>query len=438
MIWLIVIFFVFLSLFLSLFNMALRNISWVKLEDAFELRNQLGRLRYIREHHWRLSVSISLLRLLVHMGLLACVIYAMVAGVSEDTAALRLNLIKSLGIVLLLLCVFGVAIPNAWSKYIGMRLLVKFYTWVRVLSWFGWPMAGLLRMIDPVVRRLVGVPSDGQWRLEEQQEELLNVVEEHEKEGVVDEEEKEMIVSVLEFRDTTADEIMTPRTDIIGIEVNQPFGEVVEMMVKDGHSRYPVYQESIDNIVGLMYAKDLLRVINAPQENNDIRQWLKEPYFVAEDKTLRDLLHDFQDLKVHVAVVQDEYGGTAGIVTFEDVLEELVGEIVDEHEPPQRAPVIRVDGNIIEVDGRFEVDQLNDEYDLAIPESEDYETVGGFVIDVLGVIPKVNDTFTHGEMQFSILEAQERKVDRVRIVLLSDTKDIQAEEGQGDSGMGDK
>lgn len=194
---------------------------------------------------------------------------------------------------------------------------------------------------------------------------------------------------MLEFRDTTVGEIMTPRTEMSGIEVNTSLSEAVEIVIREGHSRYPVYKETIDNITGMLYAKDLLKELNQPDGSGDISHYLRKPFFVPESKKLRSLLHNFQNQKVHVAVVLDEYGGTAGLVTIEDILEELVGEIVDEYEPPQPEPIKKIDEYTIEVDARHEVDELNDELAINVPEDEDYETIGGLCICQTG--PYTND-----------------------------------------------
>jgi magnesium and cobalt exporter, CNNM family len=327
-------------------------------------------------------------------------------------------LLAAFAISVFILNIFSVAIPHAWAKYAGTGLLVHCYPVLRFLEWAGWPLTTVFAWIDPLVKRLAGISEDqANSRLDEKQEELLNVVEEREKEGVVDEEEREMIASVLEFRDTTAGEIMTPRTEVSGIEADTSLSEAVEIVILEGHSRYPVYKETIDNISGMLYAKDLLKELNRPEGSGDISHYLRKPFFVPESKKLRSLLHNFQNQKVHVAVVLDEYGGTAGLVTIEDILEELVGEIVDEYEPPQPEPIKKIDEYTIEVDARYEVDELNDELDISIPEDEDYETIGGFIFAKLGHIPMTGETFEHENLQFTVIDAGERKINRLRIVI---------------------
>jgi len=176
-----------------------------------------------------------------------------------------------------------------------------------------------------------------------------------------------------------------------------------------------VYEDNIDNIIGLIYAKDLLAEVGKESDDFSLRERMREAYFVPESKPLRSLLHEFQNQKLHIAVVLDEYGGTAGIVTLEDILEELVGEITDEYEETPPESIRRIDENTIEVDARTYVDDLNDDYELDLPEDEDYDTVGGFVFSRLGYIPKTGEHFEYANLTFTISSAEPRRVKRVRI-----------------------
>jgi len=190
---------------------------------------------------------------------------------------------------------------------------------------------------------------------------------------------------------------------------------VLDAIKKAGHSRIPVYEENIDNIVGFIYAKDLLAEIGKDPSQFCLRDRMREAYFVPESKPLRALLHEFQNQKLHIAVVLDEYGGTAGIVTLEDIIEELVGEITDEYEETPPASVKQVDENTIEVDARTYVDDLNDEYELDLPDDEDYDTVGGFVFARLGYVPKTGEHFDYKNLQFTIASAESRRINRITI-----------------------
>jgi len=202
---------------------------------------------------------------------------------------------------------------------------------------------------------------------------------------------------------------------VMALDVNSNLQQVLEAIISAGHTRVPVYEENIDSIVGIIYAKDLLSEIGGNPQDFKLRDKMREAYFVPETKSLRTLLHEFQTQKLHIAVVLDEYGGTAGIVTLEDILEELVGEIADEYEETPSEPVKKIDERTLDVDARTYVDDLNDEFDLNLPEDEDYDTIGGFVFSLLGYIPKTGEQFHHENLKFTIVSAEARKVDRVRI-----------------------
>ena len=224
-----------------------------------------------------------------------------------------------------------------------------------------------------------------------------------------------MIENVLELSETTAEEIMTPRTDIIAVNVNDDLQGILEIIINAGHSRIPVYEKNIDTIVGLIYAKDLLSEIGKSPGDFNIREKMRKPYFIPETKPLNDLLGEFQNQKLHIAVLLDEYGGTTGIVTIEDILEELVGEIVDEYEETPPESIKKIDETTIEVDARIYIDDLNNEFELALPEDEDYDTVGGFVFSHLGYVPKTGEIFEYENVKFTIAAAEARKIKRIRI-----------------------
>lgn len=424
---------VVLTVFFSAATWSLRHVSWVKLGDAFEARNQPERTQVIRDSFSQLVVSTSIFRLLASLGVLVCVVYGFMVGDAAISGGFGIwRLIEAFGVSALVLLVFSLAIPYAWGRHAGTRLLVSCYGLLLFAKLVTRPLTWIFTIFDLLVRRLVGVSqSDTNGSLEDRQEELLNVVEEGEKEGIVDGEEREMIESVLEFRDTTVGAIMTPRTDVVGIEAGKSVAEAVDVVLGEGHSRFPVYEESIDNVVGLLYAKDLLVHVGQGKVAGDIRQHLRDPYFVPEGKTLRDLLHDFQDQKIHMAVVLDEYGGTAGVVTIEDILEELVGEIVDEYEQAPVESITRIDDRTLEVDARVHVDELNDDFDIDIPEDEDYETVGGFAFASLGYIPKSGEMFKHKNIQFTILDVERRRINRLRIVIVPVEPSGDNEDGSG-------
>jgi len=405
------------TLFFSTGAAALRIFSRVKLQEALKARNKEKHLDSLLESAEKLTWSCSLYRLIFNMGILISLLA--VFSDARITDSQLGNYFISAVIAILIFLIFSLAIPHAWAKYGGEKILSRTYKLLMLSAIILVPVLYVLKFTDALVRRLAGVvETTPQEQQEEKQEEFLNGLEQRKMEGVVDEEEQEMIENVLELSDTTVDEIMTPRTDIVGVEVNSDLQTILETINNAGHTRVPVYEEKIDRIIGFIYAKDLLTEIGKDPADFNLRDKKRDAYFVPETKTLRALLHEFQNQKLHIAVVLDEYGGTAGIVTLEDILEELVGEITDEYEKSEPEPIRKINENTFELDARTYVDDLNDQFELNLPEDEDYDTIGGFVFSYLGYIPKTGETFDYENMKFAIVAAEARKIKRIRIQLV--------------------
>lgn len=231
-----------------------------------------------------------------------------------------------------------------------------------------------------------------------------------------------MIESVIEFRDTHTGEIMTPRPKMVGLEITATLAQVKELLEESGHSRLPVYEKTLDHIVGILHARDLLKHLGAPQDQFNIRTAMRQAYHVPATKLLRDLLNDFRLQKIQIAIVNDEYGGTAGLVTIEDVLEELVGEISDEHEPSEPPTLKRINDTTAEVDAQIAIDELNRVMGMNLPEDAGYDTLGGYLSSTQGRIPQAGAMITANGARFTILDAELQKVNRVKVELLPATE----------------
>jgi putative hemolysin len=409
------------TLFFSVNAVALRTFSHAKLQDAFKNTNK-------KENHEDLTVQLAekaeeliltcwLYRLIFNMFILLLVVDVITTFRQSNTL---INYFLAFIIAMIIFSTFSLAVPHAWAKYAGEKVLCRTYRLLILFSITVSPFLYIFRLYDGFVRRLAGIAeTTPQEQQEEKQEEFLNGLEQHRTEGVLDEEQQEMIENVLELSSSTADEIMTPRTDIVAVEVNSDLQMVLDTINEAGHTRVPVYEDNIDNIVGLIYAKDLLTEIGKDPAEFKLRDKIRNAYFVPETKKLRALLHEFQNQKLHIAVVLDEYGGTAGIVTLEDILEELVGEITDEYEETPPEPIRKIDQNTFEADARISVDDLNDECELDLPEDEDYETIGGFIFSRLGYIPKTGESFDYENLKFTIASAETRKIKRIQIQKIS-------------------
>jgi putative hemolysin len=322
----------------------------------------------------------------------------------------------------------SVAVPHALAQHAGEKLIGSHVKFLHALRIALLPATGLMHAIDRIVARIVGVagPTSTDQAEQEIQDEILSVVEEGEKEGVVDEQEREMIESVIQFRDTHVGQVMTARTEIIGLSITATLDEVKLVLEESGHSRIPVFEGTFDHIVGVLYARDLLKHLGQPPEQFDIRSAMRPAFYVPESKPLRDLLQDFRLQKVHLGIVLDEYGGTAGLVSIEDVLEELVGDISDEHEPQEPAMIKRLDERTVEADARIRLEELNRVLSLDLPEDAGYETLGGFVSNTLGRIPKIGTHFEHPGARFIVLDAEPQRVNRIKIEMVPKVADEQA------------
>jgi putative hemolysin len=281
-----------------------------------------------------------------------------------------------------------------------------------------WPAVRVMNGVETLVRKAVGAAAVQEPEAQLEQE-ILSVVEEGEKEGIVDKQERVMIESVISFRDTTVGQIMTARPEIVGLDIGSTLSHVKATIDESGHSRLPVYNGTLDQIVGVLYVRDLLSFVGEPPEKFDLKAAMRPPLFVPETKPLRDLLSDFRLQKVHVAIVSDEYGGTAGLVSIEDLLEEIVGDISDEHEPAEPAMLRKLDDQTWEADARVYLDELNRVVGLNLPEEAGYDTLGGFVSTTLGKIPADGTVFEHDHVRYTILDAEPQKVNRVKLELLA-------------------
>ena len=246
--------------------------------------------------------------------------------------------------------------------------------------------------------------------------EIRLIVEQGSQQGVLEAEEEQMISAVMSLSDSKLHEVMVPRIDIAAIDQEASFDDAVTLVLTEGHSRTPLYKESVDHIVGILYAKDLLRIIAAGGPRPRLRDIMRPALFVPESQAVDDLLNELQRRRVHMAIVLDEYGGTAGLVTIEDLLEEIVGEIQDEFDEEEPMKVILRDGEAI-LDGRADIDEMGELVDppLELEDDEEYDTVGGFVYHRIGRVPVVGDTVAVEPFTITVIKVIGRRVGKVRV-----------------------
>lgn len=311
--------------------------------------------------------------------------------------------------------VFGELFPKRLalqkSEAIAMFSVMPVYYLSKIMR----PFIRLLSASTNILVKITGIDANG---LEEKvsKEEIRSLVEVGQEHGVINETEKEMINSIFEFDDKVAREVMTPRTEVSLIDINQPVTQFIDKLLEEKYSRIPVYEDDIDNIIGILYMKDFIVTAYADGfENVDVKSILHSPYFVHESKNTDKLFKELQTSKNHMAILIDEYGGFSGIVTIEDLIEEVMGNIEDEYDDDE-PEITKIDNNTYLVNGLLSLDELNDHLHLDLV-SEDYDTVGGFVINMLGRIPKKDDqnTLEYGNVIFKIEEVKEKRIEKVRI-----------------------
>ncbi len=311
-----------------------------------------------------------------------------------------------------LLLIIGEATPKTFAAKYADSVAI----WVaRPIEWLNVVLYPLIRVLSAVSALLVR-PLGGRVNLRSPlvtEEEIRLLVKMGEEEGVIEETERQMIHSIFEFGDTVAREIMVPRIDIVSVEDTAPLDEILRVILAEGHSRIPVYHESVDHIVGVVHVKDLLSHLKAGRHTVPAKEIMRPPFFVPEGKRLDELFREMRRKMIHMAIVVDEYGGTAGLVTVEDLLEEIVGPIHDEYDVEEKLVEI-INERVARVDGRMNIEEVNDLLGLALPPGE-VDTVGGFVYTLLGHVPTQGETVTYDGVEICVERLEGQRIAKVRI-----------------------
>lgn len=356
----------------------------------------------------------------VIVGLLIVMVAASLGLIRNEDGSATLNIqgfLVNLVLVAVPVALFnlivGELVPKSFASLHPTSTGLKLYGFIRGASFiFSVPAAALVGVANLLTRTFGGKAS---FILPNQaEEEILTIVESAEESGEIEKDEKELLTSVFEFRHTVAREVMTPRVDLDALPVRSDPAELERVMRESGHSRIPLYEETDDQIVGIIHAKDLLMAMVDGPEKVDIRSLMRPVVFVPEGKELYELLKEMRSHRAQLAVVQDEFGGTAGIVTIEDIVEELVGDIVDEYDVDEPDPVEQdMDGYLVE--GKVHLDDINDAIGSAF-ESEGFDTIGGYVFGLFGRQPKEGDEIESDGFRFTVLSTDGRRILRLRVV----------------------
>lgn len=278
------------------------------------------------------------------------------------------------------------------------------------------PLIRLMSLSATRIMRIFGLEPTGVHSIAHSPEEIRLLVEQSQQEGEIEAEQEQMIHGVFEFPEIMAREVMTPRPDIIALEATATLDEVVKLLIEEGHSRIPVFEADLDNIVGILLVKDLLPyLVGTAGEGFVLREVLREPYFVPDTKRIGELLAELRTRNVHLAIVLDEFGGTEGLVTLEDLLEQIVGEIYDEYDQPEPDFTITPEGDVL-IDGGASIDEVNERFGMSLS-SDDFDTIGGFIFGALGRVPQSGDMiYIEGSGELRVEATEERRITHVRLV----------------------
>lgn len=409
----IVAFCVFLS---ALFSSAETALTAMSEREARQLVES-GEKKYLALKLWIKAPNKVLTTILIGNNLVNIFASAMATVVAAKLVQKDQAVALATGVMTFLVLIFGEVAPKTFAKYNHKRLAPRAISALRLFYWLVFPLTVALTGFSRFLVRIVGgeISRTGPFVTEEDISYLIDL---GHREGVIEEHEEQLLHSVIEFSNTTVREIMIPRTEMIAVETDVERDELVSLVTSAGHSRIPVYEETPDNIVGIFYAKDLIKMPVAGKPFQ-LSTGLRSPYFVPEVMSIADLLKDFQRLKTHMAIVVDEYGGTSGIVTLEDILEEIVGEIHDEYDS-EESQFRTLPGGKMLADGRISIDDLGEKLGRSFPESDLYETLGGFLTARAGKLPTKGTRLSWSDLNFTIIEADQRRIRRVEIERIND------------------
>lgn len=412
----------FLTSLVSAGARSLRSFSRHDLEEIAQRSAVRQRFAEILRLHDRVALGVEHFQVLaVSFVLMASSWYAWQSW--QDYAMLAKAELVMLVVVLALVATAAwIWLPWTVARLWAEPILFHAWRFWRFASALMTPLVWGAHLFDTLLHRLAGRTPEVATE-ETFEEEIRTIVTEGHREGLLEEDAREMIEGVMELHDADVAEVMTPRTDMHMLSAGMSWDEALEFVIQVRHTRIPVFNKNRDDVIGLLHTKDLLpELAKGPGETRrTIAELLRKPCFVPETKAVDDLLQEFQRTRNHMAVVLDEYGGVSGLVTIEDVLEEIVGEIVDEYDDDVVEEIQQVDPNTFEVLGRAHVDEVNERLGIDLPEDQDFDTIGGFVFSEMGHIPAPNESLKwNGQIRITVLEASRRRIDRLRIERLGE------------------
>lgn len=398
---------------------SLRDFAYSRLEQLCEERGRPERFRSILTQQDPATLVLELLVTVGTLGIGVCLFLWLGGPDKLRLMPVSLILIEYAAALLVLWLIIDI-LPWILGQVISERYLDRSWPLIVVLITLFQPLLIAVRGADRFAHRITGRGDPEEDDASVIDEEIRTVVDEGRREGVLQSEAGAMIERVMELQDEDVGAIMTPRTDMLCIQVDSSLEDARRQLLEAGHSRMPIIGDSNDDILGILYAKDLLKSLQPQREPGEpvpiLRDIIREPVYVPITTQIPSLLELMKKRHVQIAIVMDEYGGVAGLVTMEDILEEIVGEIEDEYdEDIIRQQMTAITDTVAEVDARVHLDDLNERFDYGLPEDQEFDTIGGFLFSLAGRVPTVGETLSYEQLLFTVLAADNRRITRVRI-----------------------
>ncbi|MCB9638278.1 MAG: HlyC/CorC family transporter [Myxococcales bacterium] len=414
--WLLILFCLFFSAIFSASETALTALTYAKIEQLIDKDSaRYGRLKLWLEHPNRVLTTI-----LVGNNLVNILASSLATTISQRIFQNQ-GVAIAVGVMTFFILVFGEIVPKTYAKHHATQVAHRVFPILQLSYWGFYVMTGMLVTLAAWAVRIFGgnIHRSGPFMSEEDLEYMISL---GTREGVLHSEKERLLKSVLEFDDITLREIMVPRINVVALSVDASRKELLELAQDASHSRIPVYRDNMDHIVGILYLRDLFRMYTANGESGLGEDWaplLRTPYFVPSTMKVSDLLSEFQRRKSHMAIVVDEFGGTMGLVTLEDILEEIVGEIHDEYDKDEEQDIVELEPGKWQASAQLSIRELEELLDVEFPDEGDYETLGGFITSESGRVPQVGEVLERFHFTFHVLEADERHVRLIEIKRIS-------------------
>ena len=373
------------------------------------------KIKSVLDSPQRLLVSLLTGNTIVNVSIASLAAY-ITAGFADDYTWGKSTLIlMEVLVVSVVVLIFGEILPKMIAIKYSKEYALKMYTPLKIMMFILSPIAQGFNAITNVVIKIIPFRKE---KIFDSEEELKILAELGEEEGTLQEEESDMIQSIFDFKEKTVGEIITPRVDIVSLKSDESIDRAMDIIGERQFSKIPIYKDTIDNIKGILYAKDIIPYLMGSRPNVNLQTLARQPFFVPETKPIDDLMEEFKLRKTSIAIVVDEWGGTEGLVTLEDVVEEVMGEIRDPYDQEESNVLKQSDGSFI-VEGSITIYDLEEETDIEFPEDRDYDTLGGFILDILTDIPQTGEQVEFNDMVFTVQTVENNRIGKIKIQINS-------------------